>query len=243
MYTSTCDLIFAFVMCAAFGLVWWGFRAARKQESKFGKGWAQFGLTVLGVVIIISVFDSFNDVKSDGVTMSSNLNKQYVQSETVLSNYIDGFDERLGVANLETDKVVEINKIMVSILSGQSNMNTWNSPKSPFYLALLQVCPQVTLAQYQDLLKYIQDGRAGVQASQSQLLAQLSDFDTWRNSEIIFHPFQVKLYGFPDSNLHITVGGRTLVGAEAEAQMYNIVLNPMAAKAFETGREEPLAVK
>jgi hypothetical protein len=243
MNTSTFDLLAVFVLLAASILVWYGLRAAQRANYKAGKVWAFAGLMVIGVLSVILTFNSFNDVKSEGITQESNLNQQYVQSQSVLSNYIDGFYEKLGVANLETAKVEAIDKILVTILNGQSDLKAWDSPKSSLFLALVQLNPQVTLPQYEDLLKYIEQGRAGVQASQTKLLGQLSDFDKWRNSEILFHPNQVKMFGFPDSNLHVTLGETTLTGAAAEKQIYNIVLNPMAVKAFATGSQGPLDVK
>jgi hypothetical protein len=242
MFNSTVDLIWVFVMFAAAGFMVFGLRAARREKSMLGTVWASIGLTAAAVLSVVLIFSSFNDVKSEGVAQECNLDQQYVQSQNVLSNYIDGFYEKLGVANLATAKVEDIDKILVTLLSGQSDLRAWSSPKSPLFLALLQVCPQVTLAQYQDLLAYIQQGRAQVQASQAKLLGQLSDLDKWRNSEIIFHPNQVKLFGFPDSNLHVTIGNRTLAGTDAEQQMYNIVLNPMAVEAFAAGRQGPLSV-
>ncbi|MDR3616577.1 MAG: hypothetical protein P4L53_23660 [Candidatus Obscuribacterales bacterium] len=242
MFNSTLDLVWVFILFAASILVVYGLREARRAKNTLGTGWAIVGLAFATVLSVVLIFSSFNEVKSEGVAQECSLDQQYVQSQNVLSNYIDGFYEKLGVANLATAKVEDIDKILVTLLSGQSDLRAWSSAKSPLFLALVQVCPQVTLAQYQDLLAYIQQGRAQVQASQAKLLAQLSDFDKWRNSEIIFHPNQVKLFGLPDSNLHVTIGNRTLLGAEAEQQMYNIVLNPMAVEAFATGRQGPLSV-
>jgi hypothetical protein len=242
MFNSTVYLVWVFVWFAAAGFIVFGLREARRQKSTLGTVWASIGLTFAAVLSVVLIFSSFNEVKSEGVAQESNLDQQYVQSQNVLSNYIDGFYEKLGVANLATSKVEDIDKILVTLLNGQSDVRAFSSTKSPLFLALVQVCPQVTLAQYQDLLAYIQGGRAQVQASQAKLLGQLSDFDKWRNSEIIFHPNQVKLFGFPDSNLHVTLGSRTLLGADAEQQMYNIVLNPMAVEAFGTSRQGPLSV-
>jgi hypothetical protein len=242
MFNSTYDLVWVFVLFAAAILVSYGLRVARRTKNTYGTVWAIVGLMFATVLSVILIFNSFNEVKSEGVAQEANLDQQYVQSQNVLSNYILGFYEKLGVANLETAKVEDIDKILVTLLNGQSDVHAWDGPKSPLFLALVQICPQVTLAQYQDLLKYVEQGRSGVQASQAKLLGQLSDFDKWRNSEIIFHPRQVKMFGFPDSNLHVTFGDSTLTGAAAEKQMYNIVLNPMAVKAFATGRQDPLAV-
>jgi hypothetical protein len=243
MFNSTFELIWVFVLFAAAIFVVYGLRTARRNKDTAGAVWASAGLVLATVLSVILIFNSFNGVKSEGVAQEATLDQQYVQSQNVLSNYIDGFYEKLGVANLETAKVESIDKILVTILNGQADLHAWDSPKSPLFLALVQLNPQVTLAQYQDLLKYIEQGRAGVQASQAKLLGQLSDFDKWRNSEIIFHPYQVKMFGFPESNLHVTLGDNTLTGADAEKQMYNIVLNPMAVKAFATGRQGALEVK
>ena len=129
-------------------------------------------------------------------------------------------------------------------VSAQSDLHTWGNPnQSPLYTALVEAYPNIRQDQYSMVLQHIQNGRKGVQDSTSELLKQLTGFENWRNTEIIFHPAQVKMYPFPDSNLHVTVGSKTLTGAAAEEQMWKVARNPDAVAAFETSRgDTPLEV-
>jgi len=99
-----------------------------------------------------------------------------------------------------------------------------------------------TLDQYNQVLGYIQQGRKEFQSDQNLLLGQLSNFDKWRDSGVIFHPWMVSSFGFPTGHLLVTLGNEEVTGAAAEKLMWQIVRNPDAIVAFQTGSQGPLPV-
>jgi hypothetical protein len=207
--------------------------------------WWAISMAVVTVVLAFPVgicsFLSVDQIKTQAVSQETALDAQYVQNQNVLSTYVTSYEEQLGIANLQSSK---IQGIITSAVAGQSNLKDLLDPgKSPLYSALAEAYPNVTLAQYQQLMQYIQDGRNAFQASQSQLLQMLGQFDSWRDSGFIFHPWLVSLSGAPNSNLHVIVGNKTLTGSAAEAQMWQIVRNPTAVASINSGLASPLPTK
>jgi hypothetical protein len=206
-----------------------------------------FAITFLVVAALFSsltgllTFNSFNAVRSAGVALESQLNAQWLNDENVLSTYMNGFNEMIGTANLDT---TQVEKIIVDSVSSQVDLSQWKSnPKaSPLYSALIEAYPKLTLSQYSQVIAYISQGRSAFQTQQSQLLSLLGQYDQWRESGVIIHPAEVAVFGFPSNVLTVTIGGKTLHGAAAEAQMWNIVRNPSVEAEFISGLATPLSV-
>ena len=250
---STPDLIAGFVLglvtiaLAVTGIVFgrlaqWAdgrhwFRAERSWSVAF---FSAAVLTLMGTSGLL--FASVNAVQATGVSLQAQLDAQFMQDQNVLSTYVNGFYEMLGVANLQSS---QIDKILVGAVGSQVDLQTWaQDPKaSPLYSALFEAYPNVTLSQYQQVIAYIQQGRQSFQSAQNTLLSELGQYDQWRETGVIFHPLEVSFFGFPNSQLHATVGDTTYYGAAAEAKMWNIVRNPAAELAFSSGVQSPLSSK
>lgn len=249
---STAELIWALVLAAACGVA--GFFAVMLWRNTKGDDGRHYNTITAWSIVLTAValvaamaasaltYCSVNSVQSTGVALQAQLDAQYMQDQNVLSTYVNGFYEMLGVSNLQSN---EIDKILVGAVGSQVDLQTWeqNPKSSPLFSALLEAYPNVSLQQYQQVITYIQQGRQKFQDAQNVLLTELGKYDQWRETGILFHPVEVSLFGFPGSGLHVTVSGKTLTGAAAEKQMWNIVRNPAAVAAFASGNETPLSAK
>lgn len=254
--SATTMFIWALVVLGVAGFMLWLGHMLRKaaddcREKRVWRGnegactvwkWIVRGVAgALAVAFVLLTFLSVSQVQSQGVALENQLNAQYVANQNVLSNYINGFYEQLGVANLQSQK---IDKILVGAVSSQFDLRAWaaNPKKNPLFSALGEAYPQVSLSQYQQIINYIANGRQQFQQSQQTLLTDLERFDVYRQSGFFVHPFMVSLAGVPNGNLHVTVDGVTYTGAAAEARMWDIVRNQQADQEFVSGVGNPLTV-
>lgn len=227
------------------GMFWCGRIAKRAKAgpNSASRVFSQLFATVAGfftALCLITIFWTFNQIKVEGTQYETDLNKQYVQNANILSTYVSSFEEQLGVANLQE---AQIKAIITEAVAGQANVKNLVAPgSSPLFIAVKQAYPTVTLAQYNQLISYIQQGRQQFQDGQSKLLTQLSAYDNWQHTGFLIQPSLVYMLGFPTNLLHVDIGGKSLKGAAAEAQMWKIVENPTAVAAFVTGRMDALPV-
>ena len=227
--------------------IWCG-RAARTAGDYIDEGGWKFcsrifavGTVVAPLVGLMLTFWLFNAIQSEGIQYETDLNSQYVQNVNNLSTYVLSFEEQLGVANLQES---QIKAIITEAVAGQTNVQDLVAPgKSPLYAAVSQAYPKVTLEQYTALMTYIQQGRDQFQQGQASLLTELSAYDHWQHAGLLVQPGIISALGFPTKILRVQVGGKSYTGADAEAQMWRIVENPVATTAFATGVERPLVSK
>jgi hypothetical protein len=201
-----------------------------------------FGVASIAISIlsVMAIFWGCNQIKTEGVAYETNLNAQYVQDENVLSTYVTSFSEQLGVANLQSR---QIRSIITQAVASQANLHDLIAPgSSPLFLAVSQAYPNVTLSQYNELIKFVQAGRQSFQENQANLAKQLTAYDNWQHTGFLFQPALVHLFGFPTSLLRVDVDGKTLTGAAAEAKMWKIVKDPATEAAFYSGRQTAITV-
>jgi hypothetical protein len=195
---------------------------------------------IVAAVMLMLSFWTLNQLKSEGVQYETGLNAQYAKDANIYSTYVTGFEEILGVDNLQG---AQIKAIITEAVAAQVNVKDLIAPgQSPLFIAVSQAYPAVTLAQYNQLVIYIQQGRQQFQDGQSALLTQLSAYDNWQHSGFLIQPGIVSVLGFPTNLLHVSVEGKTLAGSAAEAQMWKIVENPAALASFASSTELPLNV-
>lgn len=224
----------------------WSYKAAKTAKHYDEGGWRFMarlfaaGSIVSVVTSVMLIFWIFNQVQSQGAQYETDLNAQYVQNSNILSTYVVSFEEQLGVAKLQEG---QIKAIITEAVAGQTQVQDIVAPgKSPLFLAVSQAYPNVTLAQYTQLMNYIVEGRQKFQDGQSALLTDLSGYDHWQHSGVIVQPALLSILGFPSNLLHVEVGGKRYTGAAAEAQMWRIVENPVATAAFATSTQQALPV-
>lgn len=195
----------------------------------------------LGIVcvLVFSMYSYLNKLRNTNIQLSQQLSAQYLSNQNYLSEFISGFYEQIGVANLKSDKM---DKILTDAVKGRYGEDGFKS-NGAFFSAIREAYPDISaLNVYDKIIDYVQSRRAGYRDIQDKLLDQLRAYDTWRKTGYI-QSFLVKsIIGAPNEDLKAVVGDKIFKGQDALDKMYQIVLTDKAVNAYTTGRMAPLFV-
>lgn len=144
------------------------------------------------------------------------------------------------MANLKSEK---LDQILTDAVKGRYESSGGFSAKGAFFSAISEAYPDLSgLAIYDKLSTYVAAGRTSYRDVQDKLLDMLRAYDLWQGTGFV-RSMVVRAMGFPSERLEARLPGKIARGKEARDQMYIIVLASEAAKAYETGKMEPLKVK
>lgn len=205
--------------------------------------WQVVCVAALGVCVIIvwSLFSTFDGVNRAGVNWETRLNAQYQDNQNALSAYVSGFYEQAGLAKVKSAKM---DTILTDAAKGRYEGHTSAQPgQGQLFSAIVEANPDLKgLDIYDKIVDYVQAGRQSYKNQQSQLLDMLRGYQVWRRGGLI-HRALVSAGGFPSSELRASLGaGHVLHGQAALDQMYVIVLTSDTQRAFESGTLDPLQV-
>ena len=196
-------------------------------------------VAVVGLIVVVSLFASFNGKQKDMVKREQALSAQYQDNQNELSTYVSKITEMLGVAENATEAQ---RTVLEDAIKGRYEGDTGANPTGgAFFSAITEAYPD--LAKNQELYGKVQDavsaGREAYKNKQTKLLDMLREYETWKNSGFI-HSKMVSMVGAPSDNPVARIGTSTSRGQDALDQMYVIVLTKDAKQAYETGEMDPL---
>ena len=214
------------------------------------KRWSEQGSLAVGALVVLGLLGALvvtagmlygyaNNLRNTGIGHETSLNAQYLDNQNELSNYVSAFYEKVGVANLKSEKM---NEILRNAVSGRYDKEGAGFGKgSPFFSAIVEAYPNLAGLDVMDkIVDYVSAGREAFKAKQSKLLDQLRAYDKWRAEGLVQSWVIERWVGYP--TLEARLGTKVVKGADAREQMYLIVLASDAKKAYETGTMEPLQV-
>lgn len=199
------------------------------------------GVAALLVIILgFSIYGKVNSINTDGVRMETALNAQYKDNQNELSSYILKFNESLGIADRQSNK---LNEIITEAVKGRYDNDTSLQPGTggAMFSAITEAYPDLTASteSYAKVQDLVVSGRDAYKNKQSKLLDQIRDYQTWQNTGLIQRQV-IENMGFPSKTLKVTDNGVTYTGEDALERMERIVLTDQAVEAYETGTQDPL---
>jgi hypothetical protein len=201
------------------------------------------GLIITLVVFLCLAFGAFtlygfiNTLRNQSVGYENQLNAQYLANQAYLSEFVGGFYEQVGVANLKSDKM---DKILTDAVKGRYDKQGFSS-KGAFFSAVVEAYPAIDLSIYDKIVVYIQAKREGYRANQEKLLDMLRSFDTWRQKDLISSFIVQNILGVPSDRLEARIGDQVTKGLAAREQMYKIVLVESVGDMYKTGKMKALS--
>lgn len=200
------------------------------------------GAAIALVLIIVgsSLLGWVNDTRNTGIQKETALVAQYQDNQNELSGYILKFNESLGIADRQSNK---LNDILLDAVKGRYDNDSSLNPGTggSMFSAITEAYPDLTAtsevyAKVQDL---VVSGRDAYKNKQSLLLDRIRDYNSWRETDLA-RSWLVDTLGFPSDNLKVTVGNNTYRGLDALDQISRLVLTEDAVTAYETGTQDPL---
>lgn len=205
------------------------------------KGFIIVGVLALVVIIIGgSFYGTVNNLRNAGIAKEAQLVAEYKNNQNILSTYIVTFNETLGIADRQSEK---LNDILLDAVKGRYDNDTSLQPGTggQMFSAITEAYPDLTATSevYSKVLDQVNAGRSEYKNAQSKLLDLIRDYNTWLETGFIESAIIGNL-GFPGDNLRVTDNGQTYTGQAALDRIERIVLTQEAVDAYETGTMEPL---
>jgi len=196
-------------------------------------------VVVLFLIAAIS-YGNVNNINTEGVRMETSLNAQYKDNQNELSSYILKFNESLGIADRQSNK---LNEIITDAVKGRYDNDTSLQPGTggAMFSAISEAYPDLTASteSYAKVQDLVVSGRDAYKNKQTKLLDQIRDYQAWQETGLIKRQVIASM-GFPSKSLRVTDNGVTYTGEDALARMERIVLTKEAVQAYETGEQAPL---
>lgn len=194
------------------------------------------------VILIIggSIFGKVNTLRNEGIARESQLVAQYKDNQQILSTYILQFNETLGIADRQSEK---LNNILLDAVKGRYDNDTSLQPGTggQMFSAITEAYPDLTATSeiYSKVVDQVTSGRNEYKNAQSKLLDLIREYNTWRETGFVESTINDML-GFPGDNLRVTDNGQTYTGQAALDRIERIVLTQEAVESYETGTTGPL---
>jgi hypothetical protein len=189
---------------------------------------------------VISFYGYTNKLRTQNIGFETTLSAQYLSNQNYLSEYVSGFYETLGVANLKSDKM---DKILTDAVKGRYGEKGFSSDGA-FFSAIKEAYPDISgLNVYDKIIEYVKSRRAGYRDIQDKLLDMLATYDRWRKEGWVQSYIVANVIGAPTEDLKARIGTEITIGKAALDKMYQIVLTEQAVNAYSTGKMAPLQVK
>lgn len=209
--------------------------------------WLRLALLVPVIIVLCllmggcSIYGYYAGLQQQTVGDETALNAQYLSNQNYLSNYISGFYEQIGVANLKSER---LDTILTDAVKGRYESSGGFAPNGAFFSAIQEAYPDLTqnMQIYDKIVDYIQSHREGYRGIQDKLLDMLRKYDRFRQSGPIQSMIIRNFVGAPTEALVARIGTTSKTGKDALAQMWVIVTTDDTQKAYQTGTMAPLSV-
>ena len=200
------------------------------------------GFVVVLVIVAVSFYNTVNGTRGTVITKENALIAQYKDNQNELSTYILQFNESLGIADRQSDK---LNEIILDAVKGRYDNDTSLEPGTggAMFSAIAEAYPDLTATTelYAQVQELVVSGRNAYKNKQSKLLDLIRDYNTYLNQDI-FRSWVIDTFidAPTEDNLVIVDAGVTYKGEDALEQISQIVLTQDAVDAYESGTQDPL---
>lgn len=197
---------------------------------------------VVLVIVAVSFYNTVNGTRGTVITKENALIAQYKDNQNELSTYILQFNESLGIADRQSDK---LNEIILDAVKGRYDNDTSLQPGTggAMFSAIAEAYPDLTATTelYAQVQELVVSGRNAYKNKQSKLLDLIRDYNTYLNQDI-FRSWVIDTFidAPTEDNLVIVDAGVTYKGEDALEQISQIVLTQDAVDAYESGTQNPL---
>lgn len=200
-----------------------------------------FGFIAVIAIILVSVYSSINSIRGTAVGKETALVAQYKDNQQELSSYILTFNESLGIADRQSNK---LNDILLDAAKGRYDNDTSLEPGTggAMFSAISEAYPDLTATSevYANVQNLVVSGRNAYKNKQTKLLDMIAGYNTWKEEDL-FRKFVLdSIVGAPTDNLAVIDAGKSYYGPAALEQISQIVLTQDAVDAYETGTQNPL---
>lgn len=212
-----------------------------RQESRFNKK----ALWIIGAIlaafavifgsIAVAGLGYYNSVRNDAIEWEGKLNTQYKVNQNSLSTYALKFNDSLGLADREAEKV---STILVDAISGRYTETDLlsGSEEGPLFAAVQEAYPDTSNVSeaYRLVQEAALSGREEYAQEQDKLMNLIEGYNVWMNSGLLRSQV-VDFGGFPSDNLQARVGDDVYKGEEALEKMGQLVQTEESIEAYDSG--------
>ncbi|MFH0891704.1 MAG: hypothetical protein V1867_02895 [Candidatus Falkowbacteria bacterium] len=210
------------------------------------KGGVKIVLIVLGVIVGglfllgLGGYAKLNGLRTASIHHETGLNAQYLDNQNLLSEFVNGFYEQLGLANHKSDKM---DKIIRDAVTGRYGDDGF-SANGAFFAAVKEAYPDLAgLDIYDKIADYVRAKRAEFKNYQTKILSMIQAYEIWRQDGYIDSIIIEKIIGVPTRRLEARIGEDVYYGPEALEKMKRIVISGKTKDAFKNGEMGPLEIK
>lgn len=205
---------------------------------------------VIAVALLAAGFGFYNKVNSlntASVEYETGLNQHYQSDQLELDTYVKTIKESVGIANVKSDKLDQILRDAVSGRYGDTR-DSLDGPRNgqggTFMSAIVEAYPDIKgqLDVYDRIVDKVFSGREAFKKKQDSLLADIREYDAWRNTGLIQSFIIKKVVGSPTDLLEARVGTSVKRGQAALDQMKLVVTSGATNDAFNTGKDEAIEI-
>jgi len=184
---------------------------------------------LIAVIVAVSLFATYQNVKSEGIRRESELSALYLNGENKLSTCVVQTTNSVGLANAQTESLV---KVFTTAIGERNQSND-----QAVFTALKEAYPDTAGLDktYQNVLSTINGCRDDYAGAQTRVLQSVKDFKSWKDGS-----FTTRLFAqsFPDEHLEITIGGTTLTGTEALKKVGTPIVDTVTEQTYQEGTFE-----
>lgn len=199
---------------------------------------AAIGIVVGGVAIAAVGF--YNDVRNEGIEWENRLSEQYQRNQNRLSTFTLKFNDTLGLADRESEK---ISGVLVDAISGRYDDSDLLSSgeNNPLFAAVQEAYPDTSGVSeaYRLVQEEALSGREEYAQEQEKLNNMVSGYLVWRDSGLLKSQV-IRLADFPSDRLEARIGDTVYYGNEALEKMRQLVQTQDTLDTYESGIIESL---
>jgi hypothetical protein len=187
-------------------------------------------------LLLFGSFAKVNTLRSQMVSLELGISAQYKNNQNQLSSYVLGYSEQVSIADRQAE---QLRRILTDAIKGRYDGKVDKAGQPALYSAIKEAYPKVDLASYDKILLFVQANRESFRSQQQILLDKVRNYKSYSEGDII-NSFIIHQLGFPSNHLSAEIGDKKLFGAEALAQIEQIVTDDTTRASFASGSMKPL---
>jgi len=210
-----------------------------------GKTWVTILIVILafvgaGIAVGGSLYGYGNSIRDTNIAFETRLPAEYDNNKNVLSSYVLGFYEQLGLANLKSEKMDTIIRNAMLGRFGEKGF----SADGAFIAAIREAYPDISgLNAYDKILDYVKAKREEFKNTQSKLRDIVRSYESWLREGIVQSWIIANILHAPTDRLVIKAGETVYRGRVALDKIAELVIDDTTADAYQVGRMKPLSAK
>lgn len=191
------------------------------------------------IIAAIVAFSVYNGTRGEAIRQEQRILGQYEDNKNELSAYVLSFNESLGIADRQSDK---LNEILAAAVQGRYDGQMAPGTGGELFSAITEAYPDLTATSesYQRVQDLVVSGREAFKNKQTKLIDLIRAYTTWSNSDVFRSWVLDTFVHAPTDTLIVVEGNDTHVGQEALNHMSRIIVTSQVTDIYEQGEQEPL---